>query len=167
MKTLLFSYKFLFMTLMSLPLAMCSNDDDNNEIETPFESVTIDFSNSTLKKEETGFSVSGFNFINSNGKSGAFGVVDDDGIFLGSGAWIELDLNSIQGISKITITLFNNDATIGTLVSTSNMGTNVQEFTGREIPRRLSDFEINVEGKDLDALRIRSGESLIYSIKLE
>ncbi|WP_303316848.1 hypothetical protein Q4Q34_08570 [Flavivirga abyssicola] len=31
MKTLLFSYKFLFMTLMSLPLALCSSDDTNED----------------------------------------------------------------------------------------------------------------------------------------
>jgi hypothetical protein len=153
---------------MFLPLALCSSDDDNNNT-VPFEEVTIDLSGLNVELEDTSFTADGFNFTsfraesfsggNFNGVSIAFPLNDNPSI-------IELDLSSVNGISKIIISMFNNGAG-STLVSAINNGNIVQEITDDDIPSSLTDLEINVTGQTIDALRISSFEAIIISIKLE
>ena len=168
MKTLLFSYKFLFMTLMSLPLALCSSD---NDYETPFEPVTIDLSSVDVALEDTFFTVNGFQF---NARRVSTDEVTNDGILLaypenGEGSLLELDLSTVAGISKITLSIFNNNGD-GTVVSLWNNGTLVEERSN--LPNATSgnlfkDTSLSVSGKQIDLLRITSFEATIRSIKLE
>ncbi len=168
MKTLIINYKFIFMTIMFLPLAICSSDDDNNNTA-PFEEVTINLEDLSVEIEDTSFTADGFNFTafrsesfsggNFNGVQMAFPLNNDPSM-------IELDLSNTSGISKITISMFNNGAG-STLVSTRNNGSIVQEITDDDIPSSLTDLEINVTGQTIDALRMSSFEAIIISIKLE
>ena len=113
MKTLLFSYKFLFITLLYLPLALCSSDNDNeSESETPFSPVNIDLTTGVnIEVDDTSFSKQGYNFTTYRVTSNEQGI---DGISIAypdSGnnpSSIVLNLDAINGISSITVSLFNN-----------------------------------------------------------
>ncbi len=172
MKTLLFSYKFLFMTLMSLPLALCSNDNDN-ETETPFEPVTINLKGLNVALDDTSFVASGYNFNCYRAESSNIGT-ENESVSLwhpdqdSNPSSLELELNNVTGISKITLNTFNNNGT-NTLVSLWNNGTLVEEYNNvtNPINGNFTDTVIITNDREIDLLRITSFEASIRSIKLE
>lgn len=172
MKSFILSTKFLFMTLTTLPLAMCSSDDDG-EAEISFEPVTLNFSGITVQEDDSSFTVKGFSFNNVGAKSHYYStlgsndeIIQFDGISLWhdgtSLRYVELLLDSVEGMSKITAKVFNN-GTIGTVILYNN-GNVVEE---NDTPYRNSDIVFDVKGKTIDKLRITSAEGAVISIKLE
>ncbi|WP_394972555.1 hypothetical protein [uncultured Croceitalea sp.] len=169
MKALIFSYKFLFLTFMSLPLALCSSDNETEtETEIPFESVTIDLGNTNVTLNDTMFELQGFLFrverVESTTAGGpgillAFPNENDEFSF------IELDLMDTRGISKITISLFNNCR--GCLdIQVLNGSQIITEVPDSEIESAATEVIIDVDS-EISALRIASVETTVNKIKLE
>ncbi len=173
MKTLLFSYKFLFITLLYLPLALCSSDNDNeSESETPFSPVNIDLTTGVnIEVDDTSFSKQGYNFTTYRVTSNEQGI---DGISIAypdSGnnpSSIVLNLDAINGISSITVSLFNNCGNGCTSFQIINDGNVIEELnTNDEIPTGIAEVTIDVSELQIDALRLSSFEAILYSIALE
>ena len=76
--------------------------------------------------------------------------------------YIELELNDVTGLSKITSRVFNNGTQ--TKVTLYNNDIIVQEI---EAPFNVSDIVINVQEQEFDKLRLSSFEGEAISIKLE
>lgn len=159
MKTFLFSYKFLFLALTALPLAMCSSNDDNTE-ENDFEVTTLNLSGLSVQQDDTSFTVNGYSFKNTNAESAETGIsIWNDGTDF---HYIELELNDVTGLSKITSRVFNNGTQ--TKVTLYNNDIIVQEI---EAPFNVSDIVMNVQEQEFDKLRLSSFEGEAISIKLE
>ncbi|GAB5476343.1 MAG: hypothetical protein Mars2KO_44420 [Maribacter sp.] len=160
MKKLTISYNFLFIVLMSMPLALCSCNS-GDEPQQGFETIIIDLEGSQVITTDTSFIVDSFTF-RSEGAQTTPSNFTNQGVDLTPGM-IELDLASVVGISRITISMFNNsDPTISLL----NNGNLVLEINN-DFDAGLTDASINVEDVTFDALRIFSFEATILSITLE
>lgn len=162
MKTLLFTYKFLFVTLLSLPLALCSDNDSDETEDLSFEPIEINLENTNLDRLDTSFTVDGFNFKSEYAENTPDGIINGIGIAPGS---IELNLSSIDGISKISISIFNNCSACLD-IQALNSNEVVYEIKGTELESgmNLVEMEINTA---IDSLRIWSGEAIVIWIKLE
>ena len=164
MKTFIFSYKFIFMTLISLPLEMCSSDD-NNETETSFESVTIDLTSVDVALEDISFNANGYQFKAIRAKTEAGGVILAYPNSGGEFSSIELNLMNSTGLSKISISLFNNcNSCLDIQVLNENQ--TVTEIKGTELDSGENLVEIDINSA-ITALRIGSLETVVYTIKLE
>lgn len=174
MKSFLFSYHFLFVTLITIPLSMCSKDNEETEQQPEFKAITLDLSGINLQQEDTAFTVNGFSFINSNAESGEYDTTstlnDEEIVFNAISIWnngtkfnyIELKLDDIVGLNKITSRVFNN-GTQGAVILYNNNSVVKEIETGYFV----SDIEMNVQNLVFDKLRITSYEGQIISIKLE
>jgi len=162
---------FLFMIFMTLPLALCSKDND--EPKQDFVPVTLDLSGLNIQEDDTSFTVNGFKFSNVGSFSQDYSTLDNNNEiinFNGLTIWydgtdlhyIELLLDNIEGISKITVKVFNNGTT--TLVTIYNGNDIVEE---NQAPYRVNDVVFDVKNKVIDKLRISSAEGAAISIKLE
>ncbi|MEW4923522.1 hypothetical protein [Algibacter sp. 2305UL17-15] len=164
MKTILFSYKFIFIIFTTLPLAMCSNDD-NTEEENPFQPVTINLDGLNIDTDDTSFVVDGFQFKATRVKSQSGGILLAYPNQASDFSVLELDLTKSIGVSKISISLFNNCS--GCLdIQILNGNQIVTEVKGTELESGENLVEIDIN-TNVSALRIGSLETIIYTIKLE
>jgi len=146
------------MALMALPLSLCSKDNDDPKQD--FEPVTISLEDVNIGTTDTSFSVDGFNFKSEGSETTPENYVDGIGIWPGT---IELDLSSLNNISKISIELHNNS---DPEISVLNNGIVVKDFIS-DIEGGPTTVQLDVGGLTIDALKIFSYEAIIISIKLE
>jgi hypothetical protein len=187
MKTLLLTYKFLFITLISLPLALCSNDDDN-EAKTVSEPIEITFSenlfsdcNQTVLIDNIGLT---YRPISINEPS-ANTVGDCDfadytlsieqrenhplkglyAMFLGS--HLEIDLTKISGYSKIKLTIEDNcrAGCTGANLYVNNEIVETQLNTKSNPIQEELVFDI--KNKNAQKVTVYSYEGAIYKINIE
>lgn len=93
MKTLLISYKFLFMTLTVLPLAMCSSDEDiTNEEETAQLVELSKIRQTPIYNSSNGFSWNDVNYSNTNVSLLSYSTSEAIGEFGASNADEELEI---------------------------------------------------------------------------
>ncbi len=162
MKTFLLNYKFLFLTLISFSLTFCSSDDN----EKAFQPATINLEGLNVETDDTSFAVNGFQFKTTRVKSEAGGIglaypnANNDFSFL------ELDLKNSAGISKISISLFNNCSSCLD-IQVLNGNQVITEVKGKDLDSGTTNLvEIDITS-EISALKIGSLEAIVYSIKLE
>lgn len=171
MKSFILSGKFIFLCFLSIQLSICSNDDNDNEIQEEFVPITISLEGLDVKIEETSFVVDGYQFTSSRVISNNVG--DNDGLLLafpqdGEGSKLELDLSSIRGFSKITLSIFNNaGGTAVSLWNNENLVIENDNIPNAEVGNLFKDTTIILDNEEIDLLRITSFEAVIKSIKLE
>ncbi len=169
MRTFIFSSKFLIVLSLTLPLMLCSRDDDSSFQEPQsFQPITIDLSTTTITIEDTEFTLQGFSFRVIRAISTALG---GDGILLaspgenGEFSTLEMDLAATNGITKITISLFNNCSSCLDIQLINNNQI-ITEIKGTSLQSGTNEVEIDVSA-EIDTLRIASLETIVNTIKLE
>ncbi len=161
MKTFLFNHKFLFLTFISFTLACCSSDDKENA----FVPITINLGGLNIDIDDTSFTANGFQFKATRVKSETDGVglaypnANSDFSFL------ELDLRNSTGISKISVSLFNNCRSCLD-IQTLNGDQIIEEVKGKDLDSGMNLVEIDINSA-ISTLKIGSLETIVYSIKLE
>ncbi|NMH89058.1 hypothetical protein [Flavivirga algicola] len=161
MKTLLFNYRFLFLFLISFTLAFCSSDDK----EKAFEPVTINLDGLNIDTDDTSFTANGYQFKATRSKSEANGIALAYPNTNNDFSFLELDLRNSTGISKISISLFNNCRSCLD-IQTLNGDQIVTEIKGKDLDSGINLVEIDISS-GISALKIGSLETIVYSIKLE
>ena len=166
---------FIIITLF-LSLNSCSTDDNNKTVVEP---ITIDLTGLEIDIDDTNFSVNNYNFnIFRTVSSDPFGNDMDDsnnGISLAypdgnsNPSTLELDLSSVNGLSKVTISIINNCFEGCTAVQTLNSNSEVlQELNNNNtVPTGMSDLIIENINNSINSLKISSFETTVFSIKLE
>ncbi len=169
--------KFL-MVIFFLSLVACTTDD-NNDNQTTFEPITLDLTGLGIEIDDTNFIVDNYNFNIYRTVSSDPGSNDMDdsnnGILLAypdgtsNPSTLELDLSSVNGLSKITISIFNNCGGGCTVVQTLNSNSEIlQELNDNDtVPAGSSEVLIENINNSINSLKISSFETTVYSIMLE
>ncbi len=162
-------------TLSSLLFNACSSDDNINSAPINFEPVTIDLTQVDFDVDDTSFTVQGFNFNNFMGEPCAnLNCFPGIALFLGSNqddlSFIELDLTSTTGISRITSRLLNN-CLQSTRITIFNGDEVINDFSAF-VPTTTEEGGFNdnlyeTNGQTITAVRISSCEAIVQSITLE
>jgi len=151
-----------------------------NGSQTEFKAITLDLSGLGIEIDDTTFSVNNFNFNIYRTVSSNPGSIDEydsnDGILLAypdrnlNPSTLELDLSSVKGLSKITISMFNNCGHQScTVVQTLNRKREVLQELNDNLKVPIGSSEVLIENinSSISALKISSFETTVYSIKLE
>ena len=167
MKTFLLSSKFFLLSFLAIQLSLCSSDDDNTSVEEiAFQPITLDLTNVDITTQDTTFDLQGYQFEVLGAQSNDLGY---QGILLGSfnGELSSLILNlvDVEGVSAISVSLFNNcSACLDIQVLNGNQV--VQEIKGTELESGENVVPISINS-DIMGLRIASAEAIVNSIRLE
>ena len=172
MKSFFLSQNFFLMSFLAIQLSICSKDDDTPKEVESFEPVTINLEGLDVGLDDTTFVVDGYNFRAFRAESYAPGN-GNNGISLaypqdGELSMIELDLSQLQGASSVTLDIFNNAGS--TVVSLWNNGNLVEENTNipnAEVDDRFKETVMNLNGREVDAVRVSSFEAIVKTIRLE
>ena len=174
MKTYRFLKLFFISSLSFILMAgSCSNDDDTitPEVE-PFTPVTINLDGLGIDVDDTSFTTQGFDFTTYRAVS--TDAYTNNGIILaypqdGNPSTMELDLSGVNGISKITIPLFNNCGDGCTVIQALNNNEAIQIIDNNdELPIGATQAIINLSSNQtITSLKMESFETTFYSITLE
>jgi len=151
---------------------MCSENDDGNSTESSFAPITISLEALNIDEDDTSFEVNGFKFNVLRGRSNDVGNADN-GILLafpldGQPSQLELDMSNVDGVSTITVDIFNNAGS--TVVSLWNRGSLVEEnsnIPAAEVDMPFKETSFSLNTREVDLLRITSFEAIVRSITLE
>ncbi len=196
MKTILISYKFLFMTLITLPLAMCS-DDDNTAEETPFEPIEITFIEDFLTDCNQIKTISGVDLsirklsinerpanVKDNEEWEIPECIWDDyrffripadrshpwkgSVTLGLGLYdcLEIDFSNVKGISKITLPI-DDQCDINTFKANLYEGGNVVSTQGNKLFRSIENLVFDNITNNSTKIRVWACEGSLGKILIE
>ncbi|MEM6721108.1 MAG: hypothetical protein AAF611_17395 [Bacteroidota bacterium] len=172
------SYRYLKLFFISslsfiLMASSCSNDDDDvtPEIE-PFTPVTINLDGLGLDVDDTSFTRQGFDFTairvrsTDNYTTNGLGLAHPQD---GNPSILELDLSNTNGMSKITVSLFNNCGNGCTVIQALNSNNVIQIFDNNDIlPIGATEAVFNLSNSQaITSLKMQSFEAIIYTITLE
>lgn len=165
--------KLFFISSLSFILmaGSCSNDDDEIAPES-FTPVTINLADLGVELEDTSFTTQGFDFTAFRARSTENYTNDGLGLAYpqdGNSSTLELDLSNTNGISKITVSLFNNCGNGCTVVQALNNNEVIQIFDNNDVlPIGATEAIINLSANQaITSLKMQSFEAIIYSITLE
>lgn len=191
MKTLLFTYKFLFLTLMTFPLALCSNDNDAEE-QTPKEPLEITFTENFFTecnqiKTVQGVKMSMIAFTSDeidpnslqkdligecNDPSNNFDVEQRTDHSLNGevrlGLYpdvLEIDLSGVQGRSKILLTIDDN-CSIGCTNANLYQGSSIIKSISNQKVGEVEDLVFDISD-NTTKVRIWSFEAFLYKVTIE
>lgn len=155
MKPFLFSYKFLFVVLMALPLSLCSKDDENKEPD--FEPIEITFTEDFFTDCNQIKTIQGINLSYEKNPD-----VDQDCLWyegvlsndvnpneislLLAPAVLKIDISSINDVSKITIIIYDNcglKCTKTSLYENTSIITTIENSTIQETENFVFDVTAN------------------------
>lgn len=166
MKYFTHGVKLLLTCILALTLSLCSDDNDDTTVEI-FEPVTLNLAEANVTREDTMFMLQGFMFRveraeSSNGIAGILLAFPSEN---GDFSTLELDLTDTTGISKMTISLFNNCSNCLD-IQVFNENQIVTEVKGTALDSGSNLLEIEVDSP-ITSLKIGSAETIVTSIKLE
>ena len=186
MKALLFSYKFLLLTLLSLPLALCSKD--NEDTKQDFEPIEITFTKDFFTDCNQTVSIKNVDLTYrpiSENEPSANTIGDCDlqdysldieqrenhpfkgfyRLFLSS--YLEIDLSKLLGYSKIRLTIEDN-------CSVNCTGANLyiddiiidKQFNTTSNPIQ-EELVFDLKNKNIQKVTVYSYEGILYKINIE